>query len=115
MFLAADGEPKKKQSLNGCGHSASKKSACFCHFAHVSAGWRLTFVCVGEGASERTPHSDVTILEVFQYKMLHWDGLSVNLEAVAFIPGDVAGQDQQLSEQEHVQLLRGGKRRTTNE
>lgn len=97
MFLAADGEAKQNGSLSGCGVAA----------APLKIHFRLTFVCVGEGTSEGAAHSDITVLKVFQYQMLHWDGLSVHLEAVALVPGDVAGQNQQLSEQEHVQLLRG--------
>lgn len=79
------------------------------------AGGSLTFVCIGEGSSERAPHPDVPVLEVFQHEMLHWDWLPVNLEALALVPGDVARQNQQLGEQEHVQLLRGSRERNINQ
>lgn len=70
---------------------------------------RLTFVCVAESASEGAAHSDVSILQVLQHKILHWDWLSVNLETVAFVPGDRSGQNQHFGEQENMQLLKGNK------
>lgn len=62
----------------------------------------LTFVCIAESSSEGAAHSDVSILQVLQHEILHWDWLPVNLETVALVPGDRAGQDQQLGEQEHM-------------
>lgn len=47
--------------------------------------------------------------------MLHWDWLPVNLETMALVPGEVACQNQQLSEQEHVQLLKGRKKKQIDE
>lgn len=72
---------------------------------NVFAG--LTFVCVAEGASEGAAHPDVSVLQVLQHQILHWDWLPVNLEALALVPGDGAGQHQQLGKQEHMQLLVG--------
>lgn len=74
-------------------------------------GTSLTFVCVAESASEGAAHSDISVLQVLQHQILHWDWLPVNLETLALIPGDVAGQNQQLSKQEHMQLLVGIKNR----
>lgn len=88
---------------------------CSCATFPWFAAGSLTFVCVGEGSSERAPHPDVPVLEVFQHEMLHWDWLAVNLEALALVPGDVARQNQQLGEQEHVQLLRGSRKRNINQ
>ena len=68
-----------------------------------------TFVCVAESASEGAAHSDVSVLQVLQHQILHWDWLPVNLETVALVPGDGAGQNQQLGEQEHVQFLKENK------
>lgn len=73
----------------------------------------FTFVCVAEGASEGAAHSDVSVLQVLQHQILHRDRLPVNLETLALVPGDGARQDQQLSEQEHMQLLRGHKHTET--
>lgn len=70
----------------------------------------LTFIRVAESASEGAAHSDVSVLQVLQHKILHWDWLPVNLETVALVPGDGAGQNQQLGEQEHMQLLEGNKK-----
>lgn len=64
----------------------------------------LGFICIAEGASEGAAHSDVSVLQVLQHKIVHWDWLPVNLETLALVPGDGAGQNQQLSEQEHMQL-----------
>lgn len=72
----------------------------------------LTFVCVAESASEGAAHSDVSILQVLQHKVLHRDWLPVNLETVALVPSDGAGQNQQLGEQEHMQLLKGNEQQT---
>lgn len=62
------------------------------------------FVCVAKSASEGAAHSDISVLQVLQHKILHRDWLPVNLETVALVPGDGTGQDQQLGEQEHMQL-----------
>lgn len=70
----------------------------------------LTFVCIAESTSEGATHSDISILQVLQHQILHRDWLSVNLETLALIPGDGARQNQQLSKQEHVQLLVGTKK-----
>lgn len=64
----------------------------------------LGFVCVAERPSEGAAHSDVSILQVLQHQVLHWDWLSINLEALTLVPGDGTGQNQQLGEQEHMQL-----------
>lgn len=69
-----------------------------------------TFVCIAEGASEGTAHSDVSVLQVLQNQILHRDRLPVNLETLALVPCDGAGQHQQLSEQEHMQLLKSHKK-----
>lgn len=69
--------------------------------------WSLTFVCIAEGTSEGSTHSDVSVLQVLEQQILDWDRLPVNLETLALVPGDGAGQNQKLGEQEHVQLLVG--------
>lgn len=71
----------------------------------------LTFVCVAESSSEGAAHSDVPILQVLQHQILNWNWLPVHLEALALVSGDGAGQDQQVSEQEYMKLLKGFTRR----
>lgn len=69
-------------------------------------GINLTFICITKGPSEWAAHANVSILQVFQYEILHWDWLAVHLETMPVIPCHRPGQDQNLREQKNVQLLR---------
>lgn len=86
--------------------SLATGAKCCSGYWRTLSGTSLTFVCIAEGSSERAAHSDVAILQVLQHQILHCDWLPVHLEALALVPGDGAGQDQQVGEQEHVQLLK---------
>lgn len=66
-----------------------------------------TSVSVAKGPSEGAAHPDVPVLQVLQHQLLHWDWLTINLEALTLVPGNGTRQNQQLGEQEDVQLLEG--------
>lgn len=110
MFLAAEGGEKKDVRKNLlCTDDARLhrwRRHCFPLFTDTSAeNGPATFVRVAKRASEGAAHADVSVLQVLQHQVLHWDWLPVHLETVALVPGDGTRQHQQLGEQEHVQLL----------
>lgn len=70
----------------------------------------LTFIAITKGPSERAAHADVSVLQVFQYEILHWDRLAVHLETMTIVPRNRPGQDQNLREEKHMQLLKRGQR-----
>lgn len=103
MFLAVGGKKKKRRMSELI--YLTEDDLCFFFdelFQTFNFNKSLTFVCIAESSSEGAAHSDVSILQVLQHEILHWDWLPVNLETVALVPGDRAGQDQQLGEQEHM-------------
>lgn len=71
-----------------------------------AATTKLTFLCIGESPSERSPHADLSILQVLQSQVPNWDGLSIHLEAAPVITSHRSGQNQQLREEERMKPLR---------
>lgn len=63
---------------------------------------RFTFVRVAESSSEGAAHANISVLQVLQHQVLHWNGLTVHLEALAFVPDHGPRQYQDFSKQEHV-------------
>lgn len=90
-----------------CGESKNEKLRNKNQFRNVFFYQQccITFVHIAEGASEGATHSDISILQVLQHQVPHWDWLPVNLETLTLISGDGASQDQKFRKQKHMQLL----------